>query len=187
MRGFQKSPDSFRARDDYTRFLGKIPRVAILGIFCEIFDFMLRIRRSISIAFIACFLAGARLAVAQTTLPAQTQIQAELDTMPPAGGGFTPRPDGDSPFKISGQLQITYYPPKNEYDPNYGIPFSKEVTARYALATDITARYRDLPFFFRMYDFLALGRSLPQLDYDYDPTPIVLELQPTIGYDLNAN
>ncbi|MGA2583680.1 MAG: hypothetical protein ABSG31_10425 [Tepidisphaeraceae bacterium] len=111
----------------------------------------------------------------------------ELDTVTPAGGGFSKSGLAVDGWRVSGQIALTFFPLHNEFDPNFGVPFKESDAARYSVATDVTIKRADTPLFFRLYDSLALGRTFPQLDYNYDPTPILLETQPTLGWEWNRN
>jgi hypothetical protein len=111
----------------------------------------------------------------------------QLDSVAPAGGGFSKSGIAIDGWRVSGQVALTFYPLHNEFDPNFGVPFKQSDAARYSLATDVTVTRPGIPLFFRLYDSLVLGRTFPQLDYNYDPTPILLEMQPTLGWEFNRN
>jgi len=89
----------------------------------------------------------------------------------------TPQPA----FTTSGFVEATFFPPHNEYDPNFGLEFKDLVTARYALTSDVTVFHKS-GLFGRLYLFLPLGDSRPQTDYNYAADPILLEFQPSLGY-----
>ncbi len=92
--------------------------------------------------------------------------------------GVAPRPE----FSTTGFAQATFYPFHDEYPANFGLPFKDEVTARYALTTDVTVKLERAGLFARMYLFLPLGDTLPKTSYNYRADPIFLEVQPTVGY-----
>ena len=85
-------------------------------------------------------------------------------------------------LETTGYAEFIYYHPTNEYDPNQGIPLKERITARYALAGDVTVRHTAAPVFGRLCLFLPLGRCHPQHDYNYRGDPILIEVQPSLGY-----
>ena len=68
----------------------------------------------------------------------------------------TPQPA----FSTSGFVEATFFPPHNEYDPNFGLELADLVTARYALTSDVTVFHKS-GLFGRLYLFLPLGDSRP--------------------------
>jgi hypothetical protein len=87
-----------------------------------------------------------------------------------------------SEFTTTGFAEATFYPFHDEYPANFGLPFKDEVTARYALTTDITVKMQKYGVFGRLYLFLPLGDTRPKTDYNFRADPILIEVQPTVGY-----
>ena len=87
-----------------------------------------------------------------------------------------------SEFTTTGFVQATFYPFHDEYPANFGLPFKDEVTARYALTTDVTVELVKAGVFGRLYLFLPLGDTRPKTSYNFRADPILLEVQPSIGY-----
>lgn len=94
----------------------------------------------------------------------------------------TPQPA----FTTSGFVEATFFPPHNEYDPNFGLELEDLVTARYALKSDVTVFHKS-GLFGRLYLFMPLGDSRPQTDYNYAADPILLEFQPSLGFRFTRN
>jgi hypothetical protein len=94
----------------------------------------------------------------------------------------TPQPA----FTTSGFVAATFFPPHNEYDPNFGLPLGDLVTARYALTSDVTVFHKS-GWFGRLFLFMPLGDSRPQTDYNYSADPILLEFQPSLGFRFTRN
>ncbi len=92
-------------------------------------------------------------------------------------------------IRTSGHVEGFFYPPHNEYDPNPGIPFEDRVVARYGL--DIQAGVSHKTFlpklFLFTHSFAAFGDSRPQIDYNYEADPIVLNLKYGAGYTVFNN
>jgi hypothetical protein len=89
----------------------------------------------------------------------------------------------ESPSWITtGFAQFTFYPPHNEYPPNFGLPHEDNVVARYSLAAEVTVEHLVSGFLARLYAFMPMGDSRPQIDYNYDADPICLELRGGLGY-----
>lgn len=89
-------------------------------------------------------------------------------------------------FTTSGFVQATFFPPHNEYDPNFGLELGDLVTARYALTSDVTVFHKS-GLFGRLYLFMPMGDSRPQSDYNYAADPILLEFQPSLGFRFTRN
>ena len=78
------------------------------------------------------------------------------------------------PFVNSGYLQLYFFPPHNEFDPNPTIPFKDRVVARYGMRfnTELSLKSYQNAFVF-LKSFSLFGDSRPQLDYNYRANPIV--------------
>ncbi|GEM_PF-4394841 len=87
-----------------------------------------------------------------------------------------------SEFTSSGFVEATFYPPHNEYPANFGLPFDQEITARYSVTADVTVTHTPSGVFGRLYLFMPLGASLPKTSYNYRADPILLEVQPSLGW-----
>ena len=88
-------------------------------------------------------------------------------------------------WEASGYVEGSLYPPHNEYDPSPGVEFKDRVVARYSLEASIELRPKDFP---RLILFAAprifFGNSRPQHSYNWDTTPIVLNENYGIGYQV---
>ena len=83
---------------------------------------------------------------------------------------------------ITGWIELSFYPPHNEFDPNPGIPFAERIVARYSLEADIKAESGK--FFVYANPLFLFGDSRPQLDYNYSAKPLALRGKWGIGYDI---
>lgn len=85
-------------------------------------------------------------------------------------------------LSTTGSFEATLYLPHGEYPANFGLPEAQTIVGRYSLAADVTVRHDECPLFGGLYTFLVLGNATPQNDYSYDPDPILMEVQPTLGW-----
>ncbi len=86
-----------------------------------------------------------------------------------------------------GWIELTFFPPHNEYDPHPNEPFERRVVARYMLSGRLEAHLRKQKVFLFMEPALLLGDSRPQLDYNYKADPIALNARYGIGYELSES
>ena len=92
--------------------------------------------------------------------------------------GVAPR----SEFTSTGFIDAAFYPLHAEYPANFGLPLKDEITARYAVSTDVRVDWTKVGAFGELYLFLPLGDTRPKTSYNYGADPIYIEVQPTLGY-----
>lgn len=95
---------------------------------------------------------------------------------------------GLSDYQAAGYVELFFYPPHNEFDPNPGLDFKDRPVSRYGLEIYFELRPKALESFFvfaepRFY----FGDSRPQIDYNYQAEPIVVNLRYGLGYDISSD